>query len=273
MPVTNEKYEQYKIDKLRHFITQMSAKGQARAFEIYVDDLEVVPKTEDPKEFDSFQFYMNEDTEKIRITIYNSGSGQSQYCFTVKPVKPENGLGEIETIIQEKLSEREKQYELNRLKEELEKTKHQLREAEEYVNTLKEALEKESNTQVLKKIKFGELASTVLEGMVRRNPQWLTKVPVIGETLAGIIAQDNADMQQQLETKPAQESQASFKKKSSDTNDQSSQEELQQLALIKELFANFDEPDLQMVWQILEKLGEEPSHIKTVAGLLNIETP
>ena len=37
-----------------------------------------------------------------------------------------NGLGEIDAIIQEKLSARDKEYELNRLKEELEETKRGL---------------------------------------------------------------------------------------------------------------------------------------------------
>jgi hypothetical protein len=44
MPVTNDKYDQLKIDKLKHFLEDMASKGQAKPFEIFVDNLKVVPK-------------------------------------------------------------------------------------------------------------------------------------------------------------------------------------------------------------------------------------
>ena len=116
MPVTNDKYDQLKIDKLKHFLEDMASKGQAKPYEIFVDNLKVVPKTEDPKDFDSYEFYMNEDTEKIRILIYNSNLSprNDQYCFYVQQNKQEkshNGLGHLDGIIQEKLNARDKEYE------------------------------------------------------------------------------------------------------------------------------------------------------------------
>jgi len=72
MPVTNDNYDQLKIDKLKYFLEEMASKGHARPFEIFVDSLKVIPKTDDPKEFDNYEYYMNEDTEKVRILIYNS---------------------------------------------------------------------------------------------------------------------------------------------------------------------------------------------------------
>src|SRR5262245_2837430 len=140
MPVSNDKYDQLKIDKLKHFLQEMAAKGQARPFEIFVDNLKVVPKTEDPKDFDNYEYYMNEDTEKVRILIYNSASTprNDQYCFHIenrKTDKPLGGLGEIENIIQEKLSARDREHEMTRLQNELEETKKQLEEAEEYAES------------------------------------------------------------------------------------------------------------------------------------------
>jgi hypothetical protein len=41
MPVTNDKYDQLKIDKLKHFLQEMAAKGQPRPFEIFVDNLKM----------------------------------------------------------------------------------------------------------------------------------------------------------------------------------------------------------------------------------------
>src|SRR5205809_3634784 len=134
MPVTNDVYDQLKIDKLKHFLETQFEKGHPKPFEIFVDNLKVVAKTEDPKEFDTYEFYMNEDTEKVRILIYNSNLSprNDQYCFmvqkTVGSTKSLNGLGEIEGIIQEKLAARDREYEMSRLKEELEATKQELEE-------------------------------------------------------------------------------------------------------------------------------------------------
>src|SRR5689334_6223444 len=146
MPVTNDVYDQLKIDKMKHFLETQFEKGHPKPFEIFVDNLKVVPKTEDPKDFDSYEFYMNEDTEKIRILIYNSNLSprNDQYCFYVqqnKQDKPSNGLGDLDGIIQEKLNARDKEYELNRLKVELEETKQQLEESEEYADKLEQQLE------------------------------------------------------------------------------------------------------------------------------------
>src|SRR6476469_2684682 len=99
MPVTNDVYDQLKIDKLKHFLEAQAEKGMAKPFEIFVDNLKVVAKTEDPKEFDTYEFYMNEDTEKVRILIYNSNLSprNDQYCFAVQRNKIDKGgtLGEI----------------------------------------------------------------------------------------------------------------------------------------------------------------------------------
>src|SRR5512138_3064181 len=136
MPVTNDNYDQLKIDKLKHFLEEMAAKGHARPFEIFVDNLKIVPKTDDPKEFDNYELYMNEDTEKVRILIYNSNLSprNDQYCFKDQKnlnysSKSLNGLGEVENQIQEKLAARDREHEMNRLKEELEATKLELEES------------------------------------------------------------------------------------------------------------------------------------------------
>ena len=85
MAVTNDQYDQLKIDKLRHFLEDMAMKGHARSYEIFVDSLKVVPKTDDPKQFENYEYYMNENTEKVRILIYTSNLSprNDQYCFMV----------------------------------------------------------------------------------------------------------------------------------------------------------------------------------------------
>ena len=268
MPVTNDNYDQLKIDKLRHFLEEMAGRGHARPYEIFVDNLKVVPKTEDPKDFDNYEYYMNEDTEKIRILIYNSAATprNDQYSFYVQKNKTDNqssnGLGEIETIVQEKLSARDKEYELNQLKKELEETKQQLEEAEDYADQLEQQLaEAKTNKYKLGKLDLVELGGVVLENLAIKNSLALEKIG-----LSGLIATNKSTEETKIE-----ETQASFQKKS-ETNNDLKPEYLQYIPVLQNLDQAFEKQDLEIVMQILQKFAEEPSHLKTVAELLNIQT-
>ena len=276
MPVNNENFDQLKIDKLKHFLEDMAAKSQPRPYEIFVDGLKVVPKTEDPKDFENYEYYINENTEKIRILIYNTANSprNDQYNFFVQKTvrdKSLNGLGEIDTIIQEKLAARDKEYETAKLKEELEAIKEQLEEAEEYSETLEaELADLKANRFKLGNFNMGELASLALEGMVRRNPQILSKLPG-GEALAGIIEQDNSDQMKGSLVGTPPEGEASFNKKS-DVPEGLSEEQKRHSAFLLQLEQTFNEEQLSDVMLIIQKLAEQPTQLASVKTLLKIET-
>jgi hypothetical protein len=273
MPVNNDAYDQLKIDKLRHFLEAQAEKGQAKPFEIFVDNLKVVSKTDDPKEFDSYEFYMNEDTEKVRILIYNSNLSprNDQYCFMVQRAvggsKSLNGLGEIENIVQEKLAARDREHEMSKLRDELEATKQELEETEEYVETLeKELAQVKENKFKLGNINIGELASFALEGIVRRNPQFLAKIPGAAG-LAGIIEQDTKEQEaKNLSGANPTESKASFQKEGDTAL---SEEEKRQLSYLRKLEQNFSREQAEMFNAVMHAMVEEPSIIPTILDLIN----
>jgi hypothetical protein len=273
MPVTNDTYDQLKIDKLKHFLEAQAQRGQAKPFEIFVDNLKVVSKTEDPKEFDSYEFYMNEDTEKVRILIYNSNLSprNDQYCFMVQKninnSKSLNGLGEIEGIIQEKLAARDREHEMNKLREELEVTKQELEETEEYAEKLEKEIEYlKENKFKLGNINIGELASVALEGMVRRNPQLLTKIPGIGDGLAGIIEQDNRDKEKLLSQPATSDTKVSFEK---ETTPEITEEEKRHLLYLRKLEQTFNREQAEMFNAVIHAMVEEPTIIPTILDLIN----
>jgi hypothetical protein len=264
MPVTNDKYDQLKIDKLKHFLADMLAKGQPRPFEIFVDSLKVIPKTEDPKEFDNYEYYMNEDTEKIRILIYNSAASprNDQYCFYVQQNKPEkslNGLGDLDGIIQEKLTARDREHEARLIKQELEETKKQLEEAEEYAEELESQLEEaKSNKYKLGKLDLVELGGAVLEKLAVKNAGTFEKIG-----LAGLVNTANTN-----EAANTEEINASFKKKE---DGELTQEQLSYLPLLQQLDAAFEKPQLETVMRIITRFTEEPEQLNTVADLLSLK--
>lgn len=268
MPVTNDNYDQLKIDKLKHYLEEMAAKGHPRPFEVFVDNLKVVPKTDDPKDFDSYEYYMNEDTEKVRILIYNSHltPRNDQYCFYVQKGKSGgkslNGLGEIENIVQEKLEARDKEYELAQLKKDLEETKLQLQESEEYADDLEKQLEEsKSNKYKLGRLDLVELGGVVLENLALKNSPALDKFG-----LGGLIGNGR-----KIEETPQADTEATFQKKGEGSSSLKP-EHLQYIPVLQQLDQAFDAQNLEIVMQILGRLSEEPSHLNTVAELLNINT-
>lgn len=272
MPVTTEQYDQLKIDKLRHFLEAQAEKGMAKPFEIFVDNLKVVAKTDNPKEFDSYEFYMNEDTEKVRILIYNSNLSprNDQYCFMVQKTvggKSLNGLGEIESIVQEKLAARDREYEMNRLREELEAAKQDLEETEEYAEKLeKEIQDLKQNKFKLNGTDIPAFVGSVLESIARRNPQALAKLPFGGEALAGFIQQDNKELEaRSLNQQSAPESNVSFQK---ETTPEITEEEKRYLAYLKAFEKNLTQEKAEMFNLILQAMINDPSLIPTVLDLI-----
>jgi hypothetical protein len=271
MPVITEHYDQLKIDKLKHYLEMQAQKGQAVPFELFVDNLKVVPRTEDPKEFDNYEFYMNEDTEKLRILIYSYGQSprNDQYCYMVQKNKLDkglNGLGEIENIVQEKLAARDREHEMNRLREELDATKQELEESEEYNEKLEKEIEfLKENKFKLKNIDIGELASVAIEGIVRRNPQFLTRLPG-GEALAGVIVQDNKEKERMLAQPPQHESQVTVEK---ETEPQITEEEKRHLVYLRKLEQTFNREQAEMFNAVINAMVEEPTIIPTLLELIN----
>lgn len=276
MAITSETYDQLKIDKLKLYLQTQADRNATRFYEIYVDNLKAVHKTNDIQEFDSYEDYMTEDTERIRILVYTTNSQSprnDQYVYRMKKqdeqktIVQQQGLSgiEIESRMEEKLQTHRERWEHEALVKELEQTKQQLKESEEYAEKLAaELLEYKGKKLHWGNVNLGELASVVVEGIVRRNPQMVAKLPG-GETLAGIIEQDNKE---RGTTTPTQETEVSFKKKS-DTPELSD-EEKGYLNFMRGIAESFDDEEIVILTQVITKLEEDTTQLKPVAELLNI---
>lgn len=276
MAITSETYDQLKIDKLKLYLQTQADRNAARYYEIYVDNLKAVHKTNDIQEFDSYEDYMTEDTDRIRILVYSTNAQSprnDQYVYRIKKheeqktVVQQQGLSgiEIESRMEEKLQTHRERWEHEALVKELEQTKQQLRESEEYAEKLAAELQEYRSKKLhWGNVNLGELASVVVEGIVRRNPQMVAKLPG-GEALAGIIEQDNKE---RGTTTPTQETEVSFKKKS-DTPELSD-EEKGYLNFMRGIAESFDDEEIVILTQVITKLEEDTTQLKPVAELLNI---
>jgi len=282
MAITSETYDQLKIDKLKLYLQTQADKGASRFYEIYVDNLKAVHKTNDIQEFDSYEDYMTEDTERIRILVYSTNSSSprnDQYVYRMKKqeeqkVIPQQSLSgvEIENRLEEKLQTHRERWEHEALLKELEQTKQQLKESEEYT----EKLEAELNVFRNKKlhwgnVNLGELASVVVEGIVRRNPQMVAKLPG-GEALAGIIEDDNKE-RANLSTAVSEGTKVSFKMKNDDEKEKGtlSEEEKGYLNFMRGIADSFEDEEIIILTHVINKLEEDTTQLKPVAELLNID--
>ena len=276
MAITSETYDPIKIDKLKLYLQTQAERNAPRYYEIYVDNLKAVHKTVDLQEFDSFEDYMTDDTERIRILVYTTNFNSprnDQYSYRMKKLEEHKqithsqGLSgiELENKIEEKLLQQRERLDYNAIVKKLTETETQLKESEEYAEKLeKELLEYKSKKLHWGNVNLGEFASVVVEGFVRRNPQMLTKLPG-GEALAGIIEQDNRE---RGSTTPTTETEVSFKKKSDTT--ELTEEEKSYLNFMKGVAESFDEEEIIILTHVITKLEEDTSQLKPVAELLNI---
>ena len=138
MEQTIENYDESKIESVKRFLESKVDKknpktgdSQARYYEIFVDSLKVVERTNDPEEFDSFEDFLQDSTKEVRVLIYTASATapklMTKHVFRLQPeeTKKEAGLSgsEIVAKITEAVSAERQKWELEQLKKELEATK------------------------------------------------------------------------------------------------------------------------------------------------------
>lgn len=276
MPNSTAKYESGKVERLKHLLLSLQEKGKAKFYEVFVDKLKVVEKTDDATEFDNYLDFLDDDTQEIKIVIYNTGNSprNDQYTFELKTKehkhtsKQDTELSgvELENRMDEKLRAERQKWNMELLQKENTELKNKIGDAEEYIEKLERAYEEEKQKkQKLGGIDVGDLASVALEGLIRRNTQMISKLPG-GEALAGIIEQDNMEKSKTLSA-PQEESTTSFKRK--EENEISNPEDEERLQVLQMMQQTFKEQELRDVWNILKRLSENHSLIIPVLDLLN----
>lgn len=266
MAVKKEKYDPSKIDIIKSYLTDQQNDGCPRPFEIFVDELKVVSRTEDVAKFDNYEKYMRPDTVYVLVKLYhNSSPNNDQYYYYLREeATAPDGLSGVERIVNQRLEERDREYQINRLTEDLEKARQDLTEAEEYAEMLEEQIEQLKNDKgYLGKINLGEIAANTLTVLARNNPQWMNRSP-LGKALSGLIPPDEPAPDN------GPDAEAEFKKKTN-SGTAVTEDEKVIIEIVKNLSASMNEDQLRQVALILQKFSNEPQQIQTVAELLSLE--
>lgn len=280
MPIQFDNFDQQKVDRLKNHLVAMAAKNNAKHYEIFVDALKAVPKTDEPSEFEGYEDYMTADTEQIKIIIYNTAASprNDQYVFLLKARNREeatnmglNGMP-TKTFSRNSVSEwRETQdrktvegIEILTLKKENAELRKELAESEEYAETLASAVEAaKENGNKIGGVHWGDVISVALEGLVRRNTHIIAQLPAAAG-LAGLIDKDN----ERIDT-PQENAEVSFKKKEIIASEPSlSPAEKEFVKLFHELQKLFDENEIGQVMEILDAFSKDKSLLQPVLELV-----
>lgn len=280
-------YNDVKLSQFKMWLHDMATKGEEKHFEVYVNDVKVVPRTNKIEQIDDHKAYLEDTTETVKVFVYNTENSNRyiQFIFFIEKKKPvehvehipvpqqPQGLSgiELENKINERLTaalaqERERWHN-EQVKREFETCKKDLADAEEYI----EDLEKQLSHYKSKKlhwgdVNLGDVASVIVEGMVKRNPHWVAKLPG-GDALAGLIATEATT---ENATAEVVENEVVFKKKTP-AEDGLSEEVKAQLGFLKQLETHFNQEQLDKIMLILQSFVETPKNIETVFELLEIK--
>ncbi len=264
MPVTTEKYSQAKIDSIANLLAVNEEQGTSIDYEVFVDTLKVIPRTDSAGRFESYTDFVNADTKSITIILYNGQSNRNdKYIFRLK--EENNGLQGLgmDERIHEKLSTERQKWEFEQLETKSQKLQKELKEAGEYIDELEETIVKLRNRKFhLGSINLGELGSVMLEGFIRRNPHLLSKLPG-GEALAGVIEEDNESLDAE-----APDSEVEVVSKTSPSVTGQEREYIDLLARIRKVFS---EQDFIQVMHILDALSQNPALIMEMLDVLQTE--
>lgn len=278
-------YNDVKLAQFKMWLHDMADKSEGKYFEVYVDDVKIVPRTNRVDALDDHKVYLDDSTETVKVFTYNTENSNryQQFTFFLEKKKPmehsmqsnvpmSQGLSgiELENKINERLNqslmqERER-WQTDLLKRDYDTCKKQLSEAEEYIDELEDQLNKLKGKKLhWGDVNLGDVASVIVEGMVKRNPHWVAKLPG-GDALAGLIAKESNGISEQAEP----ETEMVIRKKSA-SESEISEEMKAQLGFLKQLEAHFSQEQLDKIMQILQAFAEQPKQIETVYDLLEIK--
>jgi FtsZ-binding cell division protein ZapB len=267
--IAKQKYTQEKADKLLDYLKLYHEKGMPIDYEILVDGFKAVRRTNDPEMFTMFESFVTPDSKAVEILFYTGTSNNNdKHIFTFQDEPKEQGLSgiEIDNRIQEGIDREKRNWEFENLRRENKELKEEIEELEEEIEKLeKEKEELNSNQSPIKGV-LGEIGSSFVEGFIRRNPKIIAKLPG-GETLAGLIEEDNKE--KGLEEGTTEETKVSFKPKSEASTTNSSEEDRNAISFVNQLKSTFTKDEFDQVLQILQHLSDHKDAIEKALNDLN----
>lgn len=268
MSIERTPYSSEQTGQLRQLLQNHFRAGKPLDYEILVDKLKVIPRTNNPEQFDEYEDFVTEDTKSITIIIYEGNSKRnSRNIFTLKEEKTAEAAQlsgiEIENMVKEKFQKEKKEWEYNLLVKEKDEIKSQLEEAEEYIEQLENKIQEIAESKSQFSQKWGDIASIALEGIIRRNAHKIANFPG-ASALAGIFADDTPV----AEPSETTEGEASYERVSNEEENIISEEDQTKISFVNQLEENLNDEEFAQLMNIIKFLFENTQTLKPTIEFL-----
>jgi len=280
-------YSAERIGLLKQTLLNSAEAGKPQDYEIRVDDMRVVPRTNDVEQFDNYEDFVTEETKKIVVLVYDGSSRRNEkHNFLRKDDKKEKpiekGLSgtEVTKIIHEKLEQQKQEWKQEQMEKENKELKKKLEESEGDFDKAAVVIEKLKGERSLEDMQWGKILGVAGDTLIRSNTKFLATVPGMAG-LAGIIEADNKEREKQIASpSPEPELEASYSMKSeknenekkeepekkenesSNKNSQASEEERDRIGLIRQLNQRFEKKQVGQVFSLLNLFIDNPKAIE-----------
>lgn len=186
---TNSKIEKYnpeRIELIKLNLEQHAEAGNPREYEIQVDGLKAVWRTNDLKQFDNYQLYITDEAEKMKILLFQGTSHKyDSFVFLLNGNDPTPSLQGVPLTVEEKIHQALRDKELLDCKQKIEELQSDLDEAIEYQEKLEDKIQELESQKPDKSERIMNWILTYGENMMKTNPSALRGIPLIGDALAG----------------------------------------------------------------------------------------
>ncbi len=279
MPIQFDKFDQQKVDNIFNHLEASAKKGTPKPYEVHVDGVKAVMKTEDPNEFYRYEDYMKENTDQVKFIIYGSNNSprNDQYAFSMKAKTQNEALelgldgfatkaysqGEIKEMVAKRQKQLEEQEELERLRFKVKEQEKQLEENKSEMDVMRKIIdEAKENGNKINGYPMGDLFSMALEGLLRRNAKSIADATGL-DGFAQVFGAKEGNAAPQDENEGA-----TFKRKGESESLQPSEHEKNILAFFTELEKIFSPAEMDQVVAVLESLAKDKTKLAAVVELL-----
>lgn len=273
--VSKHKYDPVQVQRLADLVRIYHDRGQPFDYEILIDGLKVVRRTNDPDMFFIFENFVTPDSKALEVLFYVGSSNVNEkrmFIFGDVPEEKEIGLSGVEVDarvregVKEGIETHKKEWQYLQAQKENENLKQQVAELEKQVKRMEtekqELIESQSPLQEF----LGQAGASFVESFLKRNPQVLKSIPG-GEALAGLIdnSKTNADS-----SEPSNDASVSFQPKSESATTLT-EEDRTAIVFVNQLKAKFTKDEFDKVLVILQTLADDKSKIEPVLNHVNVK--
>lgn len=278
MPVQFDKYDRQKVDNIKALIDSNAEKGVPNFYEIYVDGLKAVAKTNDPSQFDNFDNYMKEDTNTVKIILYGSGRSprNEQFVFSRKAKDSQEALDlgldgldkksyttkELKEMARERAKKNNDTEELEALRKKVAELEATIVEKDSYIAKMQDIIDiATANANKIGGVSIGTVISDFFDDVIRRNKAKIVKIKGL-EGLAGFIDDEVPP------SKPNEkDGEASFRKKDPAAKVLSEKEKFF-LALFEDMGQVFSPVEIDQIIGMLSRMSKDKALLTTVLELI-----